>query len=582
MATKFLALTNGDVTGTDKYPKVDMSTFDQATMCGTCHVGGAFYEHDRKGARLPVRLKADLDAETVNPVTSTVWEKYNSTTGADESFGTFASWLYPVYKSTDPTSPVFMQPYMAPAGWGKAAWTTKLGAQGATLTSPITTGQLMMPNVKEMDCLFCHFTGYDNIAASVMTQAGNLAFAPSAGAGFMDMMPVSPNYMGYNGNPNSPLTFQNMSGQAAVFGQNVSFVSLSADAIKMINAQPIDNNCAQCHATKTLKNLPEMFGTTGTSNGFMSSAPMIYDPTHGVGPLGKRMVSYDLNGRFIFGGATDVITGGALAANGGNFMSYPMAPGMSYLQAMGVTPYNATVKANTPGFIGGGNDFNTGPMYFSWDNASSANQNIQKLNVGTFARAEWFKRGDAWQSGQDVHTTFFGCAGCHFTGDATNKSQCDPGRGHDAMSGIEDSLPAFRNGQPVTDGLNHDTRNTIKRCEFCHITHTDYFGNSIDNFGAPDPTAAHAQYGLTANIVQTVKSYTTSGAADGFGGQGIAQNTDFTSANTKLSAGSHLDVMDCTVCHVQKKSMVVRMLDATSGDRYPVVGHVRHVPRSGQ
>jgi hypothetical protein len=555
LADKFLALTNGDVTGTDKYPKVDMSLFDQATMCATCHVGGAFYEHDRKGVRLPVRLKADLDAGIVNTVTGTVWEEYDATYGFDKSYGTYAPWLYPVFAGNDPS-----KPYMAPLGWGNAAWNGKLGAQNQ-YNPPMTTGQLMMPNVKEMDCLFCHFTGYDNIAGSVMTQAGNLSFAPSAGAGFMDMMPISPNYMGYNGNPGSPLTFTNMSGNPMVFGQNVSFVSISADALNKINAKPLTNNCSLCHATKTLKNLPEMFGTTGGSNGFMSSAPMVYDPTHGNGPLGKRMVSYDLNGQFIFSGSTPVI-------NGGNYMSYLMAPDMQYVQAMGVTPYNAT--SMTAGVIGGGNPLATGPLYFSWDQASSQNQNVQKLNVGTFARAEWFKRGDAWQPGQDVHGGL-GCAGCHFTGETDKKNQCDPGRGHDAMSGIEDSLPAFRNGQPVADGLNHDTRNTVKRCEFCHITGKDYFGQPIETFGAPNPASSHSTYGLTANTVQTVKSYTASGAAGGFGGQGIAQNTDFTSDNTKLSIGNHLDVMDCTVCHVQKKSMVVRMLDATSGNRYPVV-----------
>jgi hypothetical protein len=554
LAAKFDALVNGANNG-DLYPKVDMSLFDQATMCATCHVGGAFYEHDRKGVRLPARLKADLDAGIVNPVTSTVWEAYNPTTGVDASYGTYAPWLYPVFQGNDPS-----KPYMAPAGWGKTAWNGKLGAQNA-YNPPMSNGQLMMPNVKEMDCFFCHFTGYDNISASAMTQAGNLAFAPSAGSGFMDMMPVSPFYMGYNSYPNSPLTFTNMSGNPMVFGQNVSFVSLSADALNRINAKPLDNNCAACHATKTLKNLPEMFGTTGGSNGFMSSAPMTYDPANGYGPLGKKMTSYDLNGQFIFSGTTDVI-------NGGNYTDYFMAPGMGYLQAMGKTMWNDAAAA-TPGFIGGGNPFGTGPLYYAETPAAATNQNTQKLNVGVFARAEWFKRGDAWQPGQDVHS--FGCAGCHYTGSTVgdNKNQCDPGRGHDAMSGIQDSLPAFRNGQPVADGLNHDTRNTVKRCEFCHIIGKDYFGNTIDTFGAPNPDAIHATYGLTKKIVQTVQSFQTTGT--GFGGQGIAQNTDFTSDNTKLTLGDHLDVMDCTVCHVQKKSMAVRMLDATSGMRYPVV-----------
>jgi hypothetical protein len=87
-------------------------------------------------------------------------------------------------------------------------------------------------------------------------------------------------------------------------------VSMSAAAIANMLAKPDANNCMQCHVTKTLKNLPEMFGTTGTSNGFLSSAPMIYDPAYGNGPLGKRMVSYDINSPFLFPGmpASPVIT----------------------------------------------------------------------------------------------------------------------------------------------------------------------------------------------------------------------------------------------------------------------------------
>lgn len=43
------------------------------------------------------------------------------------------------------------------------------------------------------------------------------------------------------------------------------------------------------------------------------------------------------------------------------------------------------------------------------------------------------------------------------------------------------------------------------------------------------------------------------------------------SGGQKFIPGSHLDVIDCTVCHVQKKSMAVRALDCTSGNRYPTM-----------
>ena len=99
-------------TGADgrSYPKVDMSLWDQVTMCGTCHVGGAFYEHDRQGNRLPGRLFADWGAAmkqtgppNINPVTTTVWENYDAATGADKSFATFAPWAYPQYVGNDPS-----------------------------------------------------------------------------------------------------------------------------------------------------------------------------------------------------------------------------------------------------------------------------------------------------------------------------------------------------------------------------------------------------------------------------------------------------------------------------------------------
>ena len=41
----------------------------------------------------------------------------------------------------------------------------------------------MMPNVREMDCLFCHLQGYNNVMNSVMVQAGSLSSAATVGAG---------------------------------------------------------------------------------------------------------------------------------------------------------------------------------------------------------------------------------------------------------------------------------------------------------------------------------------------------------------------------------------------------------------
>jgi hypothetical protein len=197
----------------------------------------------------------------------------------------------------------------------------------------------------------------------------------------------------------------------------------------------------------------------------------------------------------------------------------------------------------------------------------------------------------------DVHSGLT-CAACHLTDPGTDyadsvakdtrggkKNQCDPGRGFDMLSNTQDGVPPLvqravmdhysSNWQAVasTDVAasirKHDTRNTVKRCEFCHITGKDYAGNTINTYGAPNPASSHAQYGLTANIVQMVDKYEISGT--GFGSQGIPSFTNFTTQKT-FNAGNHLDIIDCSVCHVQdKKTMACRSLDATSGIRYPVV-----------
>jgi hypothetical protein len=567
----FESFLNGgtDANGTAVYPKVDMSLWDQATMCATCHVGSPFYQEDRMGNRLPGRLMADWGAymtgnaqkPEINPITSTVWESYDPTSGAQTSFTTFAPWAYPQFVGNNPSKGAVM----APNGWVPMDMT--MNDPNTGMPMQLKKGQLMMPNVKEMDCLFCHLKGYDNVAASVMTQAGSLSATPGAGAGLFDMTPISPSYMGYNG-MNGNLTFTNVS---SVQNGNVAMVSLSDSLVGRILAKPDSNNCMQCHATKTLKNLPEMFGTTGTSNGFLSSAPMIYDPANAVGPLGKRMTAYDINAPFMFSGASDQI-------NGGNYTAYLM-PDMAYLQAMGPTPFRS--GAFDPAMdLGGGNAAQTGPLYY-YNTSRTPDQNSMKRSAMPFPRAEWFKRGDAWQDGKDVHGSF-GCAGCHYTGDTTHKNQCDPGRGFDMMSGMEDGVPHLVNRNLTTErgggfsnysGLQtpdkHDTRNTVKRCEFCHVTGRDYYGNAINTYGAPNPTVAHQAAGLLANVVQIVDNKDIHGT---FGGQGVSDSTNFTiPGKTTLDVGNHLDVMDCTVCHVSKTSMAVRTLDATSGMRFPAI-----------
>ena len=408
--------------GNATYPKVDMSLWDQATMCATCHVGGPFYEKDRNGMRLPLKTAMDMQTGEINAFTSTVWEQY-TTTGQDTSFTTLAPWIYPQYNGNNPAN----GPMIVPYGWGQAGTMIEPNTKAPM---PISASQLMMPNVKEMDCLFCHFKGYDNVMTSVMVQAGSLNAAPGAGAGLFDMTPGSPTYMGFN-SQNGRVSFTTAGPMYGPYAA-MQFVSFTPGFIDNIKAKPDANNCMQCHATGTLKDMPEMFGVTGTSSGFLSSAPMIYDPPNAVGPLGKRMTAYDINAMWLQTGTSPVI-------NFSNYTQYGM-PGLSYLQSMGATPFAAPP---TPGFLGGGNAAKTGPLYYyNADMASGQDQNVMKRSVPVFARAEWFKRGDAWQAGQDVHSSF-GCGGCHYTGDTVNKNQCDPGRGFDMASTVMDGVPAI-------------------------------------------------------------------------------------------------------------------------------------------
>ncbi len=560
--TKLYIFLNGGTVNGQAYPKVDLSLWDQATMCGTCHPGGVAYEEDRNGNRLPYKALTDMATGDVNPFTTTVWENFTAQ-GIESSFATLAPWVYPAYVGNNPAN----GPVLAPNGWGQAMTMPNPNFPGdATKAMPVAAGQLMMPNVKEMDCFFCHLSGYDNVMSSVMTQAGSLNAAPAAGAMLFDMNPASPTYMGYS-QYNGNVTFTDA-------GNGMQTVALSDSLLARIKGAPESNNCMQCHATKTLKDLPEMFGVTGGSSGFLSSAPMIFDPENGVGPNGKRMTSYDINAMWMTSGSSPVI-------NMGNFSQY-MMPGMPYLQAQ-QTFYSA---ASATGFIGGGNPAMSGPLYYYKADGSMPDQNALKRSTMPFPRAEWFKRGDAWQAGQDVHGSF-GCAGCHFTGNSTNKNQCDPGRGFDMSSTTQDGVPPLWKRQVVkefdADGKpvlavgsevaaavqKHDTRNTVKRCEFCHITGKDYYGNPIQTFGAPNPDAAHTQYGLNNNIVQIVDKFDNE--QGGYGGQGVPEHTNFTTAKNALGRGNHLDVMDCTVCHVQKTSMAVRALDATSGMRFPAI-----------
>jgi hypothetical protein len=109
-----------------------------------------------------------------------VEEKFNSTTGANESYVAQAPWGMPATSDFKPLKPDHSNAVMAPQAWFQEGnpWVTAGYA---------VAGQAMMPNVREMDCLFCHMEGYNNIVSSAATQMGYLMASPALGSGLMNM-----------------------------------------------------------------------------------------------------------------------------------------------------------------------------------------------------------------------------------------------------------------------------------------------------------------------------------------------------------------------------------------------------------
>lgn len=138
---------------------------------------------------------------------------------------------------------------------------------------------------------------------------------------------------------------------------------------------------------------------------------------------------------------------------------------------------------------------------------------------------DWKKRGDSWgvPYEADVHGAI-GCLGCHERTDgvdmrATSSSpapanwtgQANTALGHDPAKG----------NAPYSSLWNNNDNVASKGCSGCHSA-----APVTNNYGAVDPTPAHAALGLTSLIVQT-------------GRNGVAN-------------ASHLDIIDCSGCHVRK------------------------------
>ena len=523
-----------------QFTMVDLSAWDLSTTCGSCHPGGGFVEKDRNGKRFSMMNPA-VDGYT--PYTMTVFDQYDKNTGMPNHQLMGAPWSYPMYNG--------IQPVITPAGWGQAnpdgspqIITMPDGSQ-----MPIFQSQVMMPNVKEMDCLMCHFDGYSNLMSSVMAYSGAHNATASFGAGFMSMFTRAYDF-------NSGLLAKNAQG----------VVSLTPAFFAKMKAAPPTQNCRNCHMPSGLKDLPDMF------RDFLSSAPMAYNGNFngnaGGSFTGLTMPAYDFSS----------LAGYAWDGSSGPFSVSPTLymtqtgisstpPGLTpvipagWPAAMGMSEYNQATAMSTPGFLGGGNPAGTGPIFFQAtlpDTGGMQDQNALKKGAVPFPRSEWFKRGDLWAPGYDVHLTLE-CSGCHMNTKTTKvdvfvgptdpnnpntvfdgKSLCDPGKGYDSAAGVEGN---------VLKRASVNSQDTVKKCDNCHVTGKNSDGVAINTFGALNPTAAHQAAGLMRNVTQAVK--TTTG-------------TDEVSF-----VGNHLDVMDCTVCHLAREQMVVRELDATSGNRYP-------------
>ncbi|GAB4170186.1 MAG: PKD domain-containing protein [Geothermobacteraceae bacterium] len=224
--------------------------------------------------------------------------------------------------------------------------------------------------------------------------------------------------------------------------------------------------------------------------------------------------------------ATRAVGAGIAGANSLNWDSAAGPP-----DGYGTTViYNDRVTVNN-GFLYLGSDF------FFDVKPTPSTQNCANCHFGHGA-VDWKKRGDNWISDwtYEVHSNL-GCMGCHQRND-----------------GFEPRLPALPNPIMGTGRLGHDpakgdapyssvfNRNdgtALKNCATCHLLD----GDGGQSYGAPNPTAAHQQAGLTARIVRDA------------GGALV----------------SHVDLIDCSACHARKLSSDPAntggaLVDATGAD----------------
>jgi len=505
---------------------VDNSVWDFTVGCGSCHVGGGLAQ---EGKELPdgsvLRHSQRPTPTAINAYDYTVAEYWMGP--ADQAANPGDAQYYngaPAHYEGD------MGNYPTNADGSAATKLPGFAPQVAMWKYPYPLPQygmnnFMMPNVHEMDCLFCHMEGYNNVVSSVAVQMGALNAAPAMGAGLLNMFTQA--YI--------PGVVETMTVNNPLFG-SMDIAYLPGSTVSRIKANPTTDNCRLCHAPKTMENFSDMFDQ------FLSSAPMEFNPASSfAGPTGMAMPGYDLNAAFI----SPMMASESPAVYGQPDGSWVYADGSDaggpfdglFPMALFQTYKNVTPLQPALGEFGGKNLPMSGPIYFN--GGLDYDQSALKKATIPFPRADFFKRGDLFDNTtQEIHASL-GCAGCHMDTNTTNtdKGQCDPGLGYTRLGGVKNGF----NGGP-------NIRNTVKRCENCHITGKNNEGIAIDTFGAPNPTAKHTAAGLLAGITTGV---------DGLG-------NDVPNSN-------HLDVVDCSVCHMKKQSMAVRALDCLSGNRYPTM-----------
>ena len=520
---------------------VDNSAWDFATACSSCHVGGGLTTADKQGTRYSQRPIFQGVPTPLNAYDYTVYEYWMSPADqaanpTDPQYANGAPAHYVndlgmnnhlnsdgTFVDNDSNPATYKAPGFAPtlAPW---SYPYPIDMNGDGDYDDVAMGDnpnFMMPNVRELDCLFCHLEGYNNIVSSVAVQMGALNAAPAMGAGLLNMFTQA--YI--------PGVVETMSVTGPMGPMNVAY--LPGSTVSRIKGNPPSDNCRLCHNPTTMENFSDMFDK------FLAASPMEFNPNSPfAGPTGLAMPGYDLNAPFVspmMSSESPTVYGqpdgswiyGDGSAAGGPFAGlFPMALFQTYKNVVPLNPL--------AGEVGGKNQPQSGPIYFA--GGDTFDQQALKKATIPFPRADFFKRGDIWDnSTQEVHHTLE-CAGCHMdTNNLGGKDQCDPGRGYARLGGVESGAYG---GQ--------DSRNSVKRCENCHITGKDNDGNAIQTFGAKIANAAHQAAGLTANVTNAI------GASGPF-------------------KGNHIDIIDCSVCHMKKESMAVRALDCTSGNRYPTL-----------